>query len=84
MSNHEPMMVVPMAVADEMRQMREQIAALTEAMKPILQDAQWLSVDDAMEKYNASRSTINRWVQEGRLVAKGAASSRRVREIDRT
>lgn len=80
MTTPEPMMVVPMAVAEEIRLMREQIAALTSAVTPILKDAQWMSVSDAAEKFNTSRSTINRWVQEGRFDAKGAGASRRVRE----
>lgn len=72
MNKPVPMMVVPMEVADELRRMREQIAALTEAVAPVLEDAKWMSIADAMEKFEASRTTINRWVQDGRLVAKGA------------
>ncbi|PYG33097.1 helix-turn-helix domain-containing protein [Pelagimonas varians] len=80
----EPMMVVPLAVAEEMRLMREQIEALTEAVRPILQDAEWLSVNDAADKFKVNRNTINRWVQEDRFMAKGSGSSRRVKEKDRT
>lgn len=80
MSAPEPMMVVPLAVAEEMRAMRKQIAELTAVVAPLMQEAQWLTISEAAKKYKTSKSTINRWVQEGRLIAKGAGASRRVRE----
>ena len=82
MSDTEAVMYVPVAIATELKMMREQIAALTKAVKPALADADWLSVTDAAKKFKVSQSSINRWVQEGRLEAKGSGASRRVRERD--
>lgn len=79
MQSNEPMMVVPLQVANELASLRAEVAKLTEIVSPLINDAEWLSVQEAQDKYNTSRSTINRWVQIGRMQAKGAGASRRVR-----
>ncbi|EBA05980.1 hypothetical protein SSE37_25268 [Sagittula stellata E-37] len=75
------MMVVPLEVAEELQAMRQELATLRAALTPLLADAGWLTVHDAAMKYRVSESTINRWVQAGRMEAKGAGASRRVKMI---
>lgn len=84
MRDPEPMMVVPMQVANELADLRAEVAKLTDIVRPLILKAEWLSVQEAQDEYNASRSTINRWVQIGRMEAKGAGSSRRVRMVETT
>jgi excisionase family DNA binding protein len=76
------MELVPLSVANELQRMRSEIAEMRTLLAPIMKDAGWLTVKDAATKYGVDVSTINRWVQSGRMCAKGAGASRRVRESE--
>lgn len=69
---------------DELQRMvqaavRAELSPIASAIAPLLDEAGWLTIAGAAEKFNVDRSTINRWVQNGRMEAKGAGQSRRVR-----
>lgn len=80
--NEQPMQLVPLPVAQELQNLRSEVAELRKLLTPIMADTKWLTIKDAAKKYDVNPSTINRWVQSGQMRAKGAGANRRVQKVD--
>lgn len=60
---------------------RAELAPITSAIAPLLEDAGWLTLEKAAEAHGVTVSTINRWIASGQMQAKGAGRARRVKKF---
>ena len=70
---------VPLNLANELAEVRAELAEVKKLLRPIAQDAEWHTVEGMAKRLGVTRSTINRKIASGELEAKGAGSSRRVK-----
>lgn len=69
--------VVPVDMLDRLYQKLESIEKRIESAT-ITPAPKWVSIKDASEHFGVNRSTIHRWIEDGKLTAKGAGRARRV------
>lgn len=64
------------AVAEAVAPLAKQVQELRRRIEP---QEEWLTIREAAERANVTTATVRRWINDGRVEAKGYGKARRVR-----
>lgn len=79
MTDQTPTLFVPLDVAEEIRALRAEVAALTAVVAPLAKNGGWMTPEEAAAEAGVSVATINRWAQRGIYERTGSGRARKVR-----